>query len=578
MNHSRNRKAALIGLFIVSLLLSAFVRSDVETPRSYEPCDPVFSVGAGAYEEGSFPLELSAPEGYAIYYTTDSSLPTTGSTLYTEPILVQSPGMREDDLAAPGNAELQLIQPEYHIFQNRKLPSAMIVRAIAVAPDGTVGNVVTQTFFPGLDLKERFYDTVVISLATDDSNLLDYETGIMVKGRIWDEWLLTEEARGIILQKQYWEAEGNYSQHGREWERPVSLEIFDGDTVIQDDAGIRILGGYSRTLAQRSFSVFFRSEYGTGSLEYELIPSASDINGDPIQKYKSFLLRNGGNAGREVLFRDIMLQELLSGLNMDCQAGCPAVVFLNGEYWGVYTLCEKYGKTYIAEHYPGIDKDNVVVIKNAGLEEGEEEDLALYRELTAFAEKDLADPAIWAQFTEQMDVRSMAEYYAAQIYIANKDWREDQNTELWRTRTPKNANPFDDGRWRFMLYDAEYSAALYSQEITSASHDSFQDARINHPLFDAAMNNPDFQQLFLDAIREIGSGVLSPESVNAKMDEYVRLWKPLMEDHYRRFDKIQPLWGGNVQKIRSFFDQRYDLILHYVEEGIHAMEEQNKTA
>src|SRR5690606_6768116 len=66
----------------------------------------------------------------------------------------------------------------------------------------------------------------------------------------------------------------NATGDGAEWERPASFELLhpDGSEGFQVGAGLRIRGGFSRTPGnpKHSFRLFFRNEYGPGTLEYPL--------------------------------------------------------------------------------------------------------------------------------------------------------------------------------------------------------------------------------------------------------------------------------------------------------------------
>lgn len=556
-------------VFFLGLCLFLSACGQPASEETYAACAPVFSAESGAYPEAGISVTLSAPEGYKIYYTTDCSVPSETSRLYTAAIPVKSPSPGPHDLSAPDNAAQQFYG-KYQILQDASLPSAFVLRAIAVAPDGTQGEVVTKTYFTGMSLTERFGNTPVLSIVTAAENLLDPVSGIMVKGEVWDRWLATPEAKTILEEGRVWETEANYTQRGSSWERPAELSFFDGSNrpAFQESIGLRIRGHVSRSFSQKSFNVYFRSVYGTASLHYPLFPENADLNGKPIMDYDFFTLRDGGNGFARFVCRDAFLQELLAGRAFARQAERAAVVFLNGEYWGVYSLCEKYGESYFREHCPGIQKDNVVIIKEGELDEGVEADLLLYRELMEYAGQDLSDPRVWEEFTQLVDLESLADYFAAQIYIGNLDWREDKNIRLWRTRTPEHVNAFDDGRWRFLLYDTEYSSAIYRASNTDVSYNSFQAALENHTLFAAAMRNTQFQELFLKTIRELAREELSPERAKALLETCDARWQPLMTDHYKRFGDSSKSWARDMEGIRNYFDMRRDIIIGYVETGI----------
>ena len=197
------------------------------------------------------------------------------------------------------------------------------------------------------------------------------------------------------------------------------------------------------------------------------------------------------------------------------------------------------------------------MIKDGELEEGEDEDIHLYDELLTFIDMDLSEDRNYEQFSQVVDVQSMAEYYAAQIYIGNSDWKMDKNEGLWRSRD----RSFNEGRWQYILYDTEYSSGVYGFESTGADTDHFQMALEGHPLFASAIRNPSFQELFLDALRSIGTQNLSYESVDTALDSYAAQWEPLIKDYYLRFGDTSDKWGESLQFTRDFFRDRYMKII-----------------
>ena len=120
------------------------------------------------------------------------------------------------------------------------------------------------------------------------------------------------------------------------------------------------------------------------NLKYELIPGNKRSDGQGIvNKYKSFTIRNGGNDYEYTKIRDKALQDLISNRNLETQQGEIALLFLDGEYWGVYILIENYDKHYIANNYDIAD-DNVIIIKNSRIEAGEESDKSLFNQASSY--------------------------------------------------------------------------------------------------------------------------------------------------------------------------------------------------
>ena len=511
-----------------------------------------FSLEAGVNAKNQ-PLELYAPEGCEIYYTTDCSDPVVSPEhLYSEPLALTASASR---LAAASN----LINVGSHkIYDNNSLPKAVTVKAVAVRPDGVASPIATRTYF----LQER-EPVAVISISTDYDNLLNYDAGIMVKGAYYDAWVDTPEAADTIANKQYWKYQGNYTQKGKNWERPATFELFDGENYLVENCGIRLRGDASRMYAQKSFAFYFTKDYVVNGLDYALFDDATAVDGNVVSNYKNFIVRNGGNDTEYLKFHDALIQSLAKNLNFATQASRPAVLYLNGEYMGIYVMQERYDGKFFADHYL-VDEDAVVLVQEGLLTGGNETDAALYEELQSYANMDLTDPEVYNAFCNVVDIESMIDYYATEIYIANGDWRPAKNTCLWRTRTPEN-DSFGDGKWRWALYDTEYSSSLYNKPETSYSYDSFTAALNEDPLFAGLVNNPVFYQAFVEKIESLAANDFSSTTVNSALDSFSSVYKPYMSNYYKRYGNTSWVWNDNINGIRDFFANRAQYILNYVE-------------
>ncbi|MGN1118857.1 MAG: chitobiase/beta-hexosaminidase C-terminal domain-containing protein, partial [Oscillospiraceae bacterium] len=226
---------------------------DAEITESAEPEEQpaeekrdavTYSLPAGFYSE-NISVELSAENGEAIYFSTDGSDPViSDSTLYTAPIDI--------------NAGVDVI--------------ATTIRAIAVNEEGESSAVFTRSFVTGQDVDERFSeDTLVFVLSTDPYNLYDYEYGIAVPGKVYDDYCKEHAGEEIP-----YNAPGNYFMTGPEWERPIYVEVFEstGENVISQPAGVKVVGGYSRVPEHKSFKLIARKSYGSkdGKFKYSFFP------------------------------------------------------------------------------------------------------------------------------------------------------------------------------------------------------------------------------------------------------------------------------------------------------------------
>ena len=518
-----------------------------------------FSHDSGVYPEETLIVTITAPEGYSVAYRTDGTMPTSEDDSASEVVEVKLKKSTARYLIE--NRKLQIMKDFSHseLHDDPDLPAGAILSAALINGHGEVGEPETKVYFLGLDFKQLFPNCLVLSVITDPDNLLNYDKGILATGAIYNEWRETKEGQKVIADQEWWFAESNSTQHGREWERPCIIQIYDEESVpiVEQKAGIRVQGALARRANQKSFNFYFRSDYGSKRLCYELFPG--------IREYKSISLRSGGNNSEYLKFKDNMLQELVSDRAVTTASFRPAILFLNGEYWGPYMITEKVSAQMIHDHYD-VEEDQVVVIKEGKVEVGEDDDLLLYEELLSYADKDLTKPETYEQFCSIMDIKSFADFCAIRVYIGDSDWfdtdrHKQKNIILWRTRDTS----FNNGRWQYILHDIEYSSGLYSIANTAPTTDHFQKAIEQTPLFAAAIQNDEFYELFLNSLIEIGSKNYSFERVSETIQTFDEIWRPLMTNYYKCFGKSIVDYDNSIKETTMFFKERYDNIVQFAE-------------
>ncbi len=224
----------------------------------------------------------------------------------------------------------------------------------------------------------------------------------------------------------------------------LTLVETDGSLGFSIQAYLSIHGNMSVFDDQKSFSVKLSERLGASSLKYNLFPD----NDTRANEFASFLLRTGGNDWDDTQIKDGMLSSLASTrMDLDYQGFRPCVVYINGEYWGLYNIREKLNDDYLETYY-GADKDNVDIISfGYGVHKGSYDN---FDELLEFIDdNDLDSDENWNTLNSMMDVENMIDTYLCHIYYGNFDT---VNIKWWRENT-------SGARWRWFLYDLDY--ALY---------------------------------------------------------------------------------------------------------------------
>lgn len=519
--------------------IAASAEADGEISLSEKESEPSgvvsFSLPSGFYAE-NISVELSG-EGN-IYFTTDGSDPTPDSgTLYTAPIEI--------------NASTEV--------------TASTIKAVAVDGDGNSGSIYTTSYVTGQDIDGRFGDnTLIFVLSTDPYNLYDYEYGIAVPGKVYDDYVKEHPGEEIP-----YNAPGNYYMTGMEWERPIYVEVFEsnGSKVIDQAAGVRLSGGYSRVPDQKSLRLIARKKYDpdNGKFKYAFFNGAETQDGVPVSEYDRIVLRNGANDREFAGVRDELSQKLAQDYGYPVTQHCtPAAVFLNGEYYGFSWVHENYNDDYLATYFGG-NKENYEIISNTeDADEGSERALADYAKVYEYYEKDLTDDKTFAEFCELVDIDNFMQYYAMEVFIANKDW-PGNNYKAFRyyPDDDEEATGFRDGKWRFMFFDAEYAWSLYGdrpnqntlRDLLDGSHMSGESKALI-----ALLARDDMKQKFAATMSDLVAYAFEENHINETLDELFEISDN--EQFYALDNGITSTWANrgtfadSRQQIRDFASVR----------------------
>ncbi len=560
--------ALSLSLFVVSIVLFSFA-DDHHSPdfeyrnNTLSPQGSLsFSAAPGFYDE-SFELEILAPSK-EIYYTLDGTDPDRNALHYTGPILISDAtnypnvhSARTDTSAGflnvPGAGEYAV--PDFNIDK------CTIIRAVYYDEYGNRSPIRTSSYFVGFDEKPAYDNIHVLSIVTDPDHLFDYNTGIYVLGYDHDHEF---EYRN----REWWWWDANYQNRGIEWERQATIQLFNPaqEAVLTQDVGLRIQGGGSRGYSQKSFNLYARDVYdGNTHIHYDFWNTGYIPD--------KLTLSIGGD-NHKVKIKDRLGSKLMEGLQLTTMHYLPCLVFLDGEFWGLYYITEKYDPAYF-QYTCHVDEENVVIFKNGSLDYGIEEDMESFT--------DLRNYLLWADLSldekyqgacEYLDMESMLDYLAAMICIGRtNDWRVgESNSQLWRSRKP-GSSPYADCRWRWTIFDLN-SAGSMDEFFTY--HDTIEYIRSSSPMANRLFDNGTFREELARRIIEYGQTRFSKDIVNHKIDSYLEELGACYAAHTRRFGITDADFQSEISNIRNFFEHRYEYVLsmlktHFPELDIDAM-------
>ncbi|WP_353568384.1 lamin tail domain-containing protein [Haloferula sargassicola] len=314
----------------------------------------------------------------------------------------------------------------------------------------------------------------------------------------------------------------SYPFKGREV--PLRLEFFEQDqtSAFAISAGTKIAGENIWLKPQKPFNIYCRGKYGDDFVPYQLFP------GEPSATTAEFSLRNGGDDWEETLLRDAMMAPILRGrMDASLYSYRPSILYLNGDFWGIYNIRKRFDPSYFAnEHYLADgdydlvqyahDENGVTRLTSDGGSTDRYEAL-----LDFLTSNDPADPAIWSQVEAQVNVDSFIDYVVATDFAVNTSWSH--NREFWCGRP-------EGSKWEWIIND--FDRGFDNANITGSLIDNFIS---DYTLFGRLDHNSGFVDRLIQRYAAHLGSTFFPARFNAEFDQLTADQEPEIARHIARW-------------------------------------------
>ena len=369
-------------------------------------------------------------------------------------------------------------------------------------PDGQIpSEVVTLSYF----LRENS-SLPIVSLVTDSANLFG--------------------------------PQGIYTNHDiawqQEWEREASLSLFEEDGSFTIDCGVQIHGRTSRSQSEkRSMKLKFRGRYG-GDLHY-------DVFGDGVVTDFSSLLLRGTLQGASGAYiaDDLFGAMAIDFTDVPAQNTRFVSLYINGEYWGIYSIREKHGDDFFASH-TGVSEDSVQVYNGFARYPGTFSDLLTYAE-THY----LGGEAEWKYMQEHLDIPVLIDWLILECWSGDIDVYE--NVRFY------SSPEYENNR---VLY------GLADMDLTMSSHETFSvgfgysDAQLHWIIPNALLANAEFKDMFLTRLGQLLNGELSDAAVLSRIDALAAQVAPEADRDQARWGWGAAMFPNSLARLKDFADGR----------------------
>ena len=445
----------------------------------------------GGYVNSGTAISLKAEMGANVYYTIDGSDPDRNSLKYTNEIVITK---------------------------------NTVIKAIAVDGDLLPSDVVTATYLVG-----KTHTIPIVSITIKPDDFYGHNNGIYANGPGYAEPFPYQ-----------------YANFWKSWERKITFEYYNekGVKQLELDAGAEIFGQYSRAYNQKSLDIHFRDGYGASRVNYPFFEN------NDIISVKTLVLRAAGQDYKQAILRDPFCAQVLKGQTtlalMDWQ---PVAVYVNGEYFGFYSIREKINGDYFETHY-GVDADNVDFIKgNKNVKQGSFDN---YQSLLNYVTShDLSKTEYYKVVEDWVDIDNYIDYLATRIFFGDMDTG---NIKFFRENK-------DGAKWRWVFFDVD-------QALRNDNPDSI--GKLLNPnghghgnafstkLQCALIKNSTFKNKFIERYAELLNSTFMPERMINILDGMVDRMSGEVQAHAERWEHFnsESSWKSRIDSLKNIVNGR----------------------
>lgn len=331
-------------------------------------------------------------------------------------------------------------------------------------------------------------------------------------------------------------------------EVPSYAELFETDGSFSTGSGLRLFGGTTRGPAKKSYALKFDKENGNGTLNYKVFDNRD------YTTYEDLVLRTASQDENRAIIRDILGTSLVDGVtNVYVQAYKTIVLYINGNYWGLYYLREKTDENYVSNNF-NVPSENTDLLRVDGeLKSGTKD---AYNGLVNYLNShDLSDDTYYNHVSKLIDINSFIDFWVAASYTTNNDivnYRYFRNPKL------------DDGKWKFVFYDLDWAFYNYERNYYEFATSSSGMTVNNYStvLLRNLMKNKKFQKQFVERVSYQLKNVWNKERINTKMDEILKELEPELERNFTRWNLSRSDFEYQLGRLKTYIEKREDNMIN----------------
>lgn len=349
-----------------------------------------------------------------------------------------------------------------------------------------------------------------------------------------------------------------------------AFELFEDNGVFIDEGegDFNKHGNDSWAYPQRGFDYVCRDQYGyNGDIEHQVFPSKSRT------KFQRLILKAAANdnypssGGAHIRDAFVNVLSAHADLKLDERSWRPCVVYLNGQYWGVYEIREKVDDHDFTEYYSSQDQFHLYFLKTWGgtwQEYGSPNALTDWNGLKNYINtNNMANPNNFAYVDSLLNWKSLCDYFMLNSYCVTTDWLN-WNTAWWRGTDTAGS----EKKWRYALWDMDATFGHYINYTgvpsTQPNANPCNAENLPDPggqghtdIISKLINeNPTVHQYYVTRYIDLLNTKFSCAFAIGLLDSMIAEISPEMQAHVTKWGGTVAGWNSNVQALRDYMNQR----------------------
>lgn len=355
----------------------------------------------------------------------------------------------------------------------------------------------------------------------------------------------------------------------------TTAEYFDVNGVFQTEVSgtANEHGNDSWAYNQRGFDYIANDEFGINYAYTHKIFKRKDRDEFDRLIFKPAANDNYSFQPGGAHIRDAYVATLShdADLSLDERTYEPCVLYVNGQYWGVYEIREKVDDKDFTDYYYKQNEPYIYFLKTWGAtweEYGSPNALADWNNLRAFVNANsLSIPANYDSLDNWLNTQSLIDYFILNTYTNCADWLN-WNTAWWRGTDPNG----DKKKWRYTLWDMDATFGHYVNYtgITDQGpgNDPCDPSNLGDvggqghvPLLDSCFLSAEFRDKYVNRFIDLNNTYLSCDYMVSLLDSLINVIKPEMPRQIARWGGGSYAgWMANVTTMKNYLIARCDSI------------------